>query len=56
MGLVLIQKGMEKALKPGEKRKGYNLKDFARDIFLSLVYTVLIIILVKKGLVKPIIF
>ena len=54
MGFALLQKGIEKMSRDSEEKKRYSKKDLARDILLSLVYTVLIVVLVKLGVVKPI--
>lgn len=54
LGFFLLQKGMEKLIKLGEEKKSYSLKDFIRDVLLSVVYTFLIVILVKFGIIKPI--
>lgn len=53
-GFILLQKGMEKMIKD-DKQKTYSGKDFLRDAVLSMVYTLLIVILVKLGIIKPII-
>ncbi len=50
-GFVLLQKGLEKMQK--EKKK-YSVKDFLRDVLLSMVYTLLILIFVKLGIIRPI--
>jgi len=55
LGLILLQKGLEGMLGDPEKTKKYSGKNFFRDTLLSLVYTLLIIILVKLGIIKPII-
>ncbi|MFA5388465.1 MAG: hypothetical protein WC312_01775 [Candidatus Omnitrophota bacterium] len=55
LGLVLLQKGLEKSAVSGSKiKKRYSKKDLLRDILLSIAYSVLIIILVKAGIIKPI--
>ncbi len=53
LGFVLMQKGMEEMLKGGGKKR-YSAKDLSRDVLLSSVYTLLIVILVKIGIIKPI--
>ena len=54
LGFVLLQKGMEKMENGAKEKKGYSLKNFAKDIVLSIVYSILIVILVKLGMIKPI--
>lgn len=53
-GLVLLQKGLEKMREDGEEKKKYFSKYFLRDVLLSVAYTLLIVILVKLGIIKPI--
>ena len=55
LGFVLLQKGLEKMEKDTEEKKKYSGKDFLRDILFSVAYTLLIVILVKLGIIKPII-
>jgi len=52
-GLVLLQKGLEKMRAGGEEKKKYFSKYFLRDVLLSVAYTLLIVILVKLGIIKP---
>ena len=54
LGFVLLQKGLQKMMKDGREKKKYSRKDFLRDVLLSLVYTLLIVILVKLNIIKPI--
>jgi len=54
LGFLLLQKGLEKMLRDGKGKNRYSRKRFIRDILLSIGYTVLIIILVKVGIIKPI--
>jgi len=51
LGFVLMQKGAEKVLSDKDKR--YSWRQLVRDVGISLVYTVLLIILVKLGILKP---
>ena len=51
LGLVLMQKGAKQAL-AGRSEK-YSRKDFARDLGFSFVYTVLIIVLLRCGVLHP---
>jgi hypothetical protein len=54
LGLVLLQKGLETMVKDSKEKKRYSGKDFMRDVLLSIVYTLLIVVLVKLGIIKPI--
>ena len=52
LGLVLMQKGAQKMLS-NEQRK-YSRRDLLRDFAISLLYTGLILLLLKFGVLKPI--
>jgi len=52
VGFVLMHKGAQKMFK--EKDRGYSRKAFLRDIGISLLYTGLIVALIKLGVLKPI--
>jgi hypothetical protein len=52
IGLILMQKGAQTVASP-EKKK-YTARDLAKDIGISLVYTALILGLIKLGVLKPI--
>ncbi len=54
LGLVLLQKGLENMAKDTKEKKRYSGKDFLRDVLLSIAYTLLIVIIVKLNIVKPI--
>jgi len=54
LGFVLLQKGMEKIAKDSKEKSGYSWKNFLRDVLFSIIYTLLIVILVKLGIIKPI--
>jgi len=54
MGFALLQKGLEKMENGTKEKKKYSRKDFLRDVILSVGYSILIIILVKLGIIKPI--
>lgn len=54
LGFVLLQKGLEKMGKDAEEKKKHSLKNFTKDIILSIIYSILIVILVKLGMIKPI--
>src|SRR5204862_4329225 len=52
LGLVLLHKGAQTML--SEKPKRYSRRDLLRDMAISLLYTGLIVALVKFGILKPI--
>ncbi len=51
LGLVLMQKGAQHAL--ADQAKPYTRRQLLRDLAISLGYTLLIVVLVKSGLLKP---
>jgi hypothetical protein len=51
-GLILMHKGAQKLLT--DKDKPYSRRDLFRDLGISLLYTALIVALVKFGVLKPI--
>lgn len=52
LGLVLLHKGAEQLLTENERK--YSLRHLARDLAISLLYTALILLLVKAGVLKPV--
>ena len=52
VGLVLLHKGAQQALTNRDRK--YSLRDLARDAAISLLYTALILALVKFGILQPI--
>jgi hypothetical protein len=52
LGFILIHKGAQQML-PGEPKK-YSRRQLANDIGISLAYTLLIVLLLKFGVLKPI--
>ena len=52
LGFVLLQKGAQKAL--SREDKAYTRRSLVRDILISLLYTLLIVILVRVGWIKPV--
>ena len=52
LGLVLMHKGAEKVL--SEKDKAYSRRDLLRDVCISLLYTALIVTLLKLKILQPI--
>src|SRR5256714_64132 len=51
-GLILMHKGAQNLLT--EKDRGYSGRDLLRDVGISLLYTGLIVALIKFGVLKPI--
>src|SRR5579871_1650867 len=51
IGFVMMHKGANKMMR--EKDSPYTLRAFARDMGISLLYTLLIILLVKYKFVEP---
>ena len=52
VGFILLHKGAQQAW--SEQRGRYSWRDFGRDVGISLLYTALIVGLVKFGVLKPI--
>lgn len=52
LGFVLMHKGAEKIVRKEDKK--YSWRNAVRDIGISLLYTGLIVLLLKLGIVKPI--
>ena len=52
LGFVLLHKGTQQAL--AKENAKYSRRDFLRDLGISLLYTLLIVVLVKSGVLKPI--
>ena len=52
LGFVMLHKGAQRMLK--NEARPYNRKDLLRDVGISVAYTVLIVILIKAGVLKPI--
>jgi hypothetical protein len=51
-GFILLHKGAEQMF--SNKNKKYSRRDLLRDILVSLLYTLIIVALVKFGVLKPI--
>jgi len=51
IGFILMHKGAQQMLTTNEKK--YSRRDLLRDVAISLVYTGLIILLIKLGVLKP---
>ncbi len=52
LGFILMHKGAEHMF--SEKPGGYSRRDLLRDVAISLLYTAVIVALVKYGVLKPI--
>jgi len=52
LGFVLLHKGAQKML--SEEERKYSARQFLRDVGISMLYTILILVLIKVGVLKPI--
>jgi len=52
LGFILMHKGGQKLL--SEKQGRYSWRDLGRDVGISLLYTAVIVVLMKFGVLKPI--
>jgi len=52
LGFVLMHKGAQKMLSEADRK--YSRRDFARDVAVSLLYTALILVLIRFGVLRPI--
>jgi hypothetical protein len=52
LGFILMHKGAQKVI--SEKQGRYSRRDLLRDVGISLLYTLLIVGLVKLGILQPI--
>jgi hypothetical protein len=52
VGFILMHKGAQQMM--SEEPERYSRRDLLRDVGISLLYTVLIVVLVKCGVLKPI--
>jgi hypothetical protein len=52
VGFILLHKGAQQIL--SKQPKGYSRRDLAKDVAISLVYTVVIVVLVQFGVLKPV--
>jgi hypothetical protein len=52
LGFILMHKGAQQVL--SEKPRRYSRRELLRDVGISLLYTALIVVLVKFGVLKPI--
>jgi len=52
LGFVLMHKGAQQALSKEEKK--YSRRELLKDVAVSLLYTGLIVVLLKLGILKPI--
>ena len=51
LGFILMHKGAEQVL--SEKLRKYSWKDLGRDVGISLLYTGVILVCIKTGVLKP---
>ena len=51
-GFIMMHKGAQQML--SEKNRRYSRRELLRDVGISLLYTALIVVLVKMGVLKPI--
>ena len=52
LGFILMHKGAQQVLSKEEKK--YSRRELLKDLVISLLYTALIVILTKTGVLKPI--
>ncbi len=52
IGFILLHKGAQQLL--SKKPKPYTRRDLLKDISISLLYTLLIVLLVQYGVIKPV--
>jgi hypothetical protein len=52
LGFILLHKGAQQAI--GKETGKYSRRDLLRDVGISLLYTLVIVVLVKFGVLKPI--
>ena len=52
LGFILMHKGAQQALSNEEKK--YSRRELVKDFVVSLIYTAVIVILIKVGVLKPI--
>lgn len=52
VGFILLHKGAQQIL--SRQPKPYSRRDLAKDVAISLVYTVVIVVLVQFGVLKPV--
>jgi hypothetical protein len=53
-GFVLMHKGAKRMLSTGAPEHKYSRRDLIRDIAVSLLYTALIVVLIKIKIIQPI--
>ena len=51
LGLILLHKGMQKAM--GGEHKRYTTREFVKDVAISLAYTAVIVTLVRWKILQP---
>jgi len=50
IGLIMVHRGVIDTL--SEEKKNYTKKDFSKDLFFSVIYTLVIIILIKLNILR----
>src|SRR5215211_7261909 len=53
LGLVLMHKAAKRIVATDEPPKRYSRSDLLRDLAISLLYTLLIVVLIKFGIIQP---
>jgi len=54
-GFILMRKGAQKILSSQENEKKYSRRELLKDLGVSLLYTGVIVVLIKLGVMKPIV-
>jgi len=54
LGLVLMHKAAKRIVAADEPPKRYSRRDLLRDVAISLLYTLLIVVLIKFKIIQPI--
>ena len=52
LGFILLHKGAEQIL--SKQPKPYSRRDLAKDVAISVLYTLVIVVLVQRGVLKPV--
>jgi cadmium resistance protein CadD (predicted permease) len=53
IGLIMLHKGIVKVVNRKHEEKRYSRRALAKDIAVSLIYTAVIVILVRTGVIRP---
>lgn len=54
LGLILLRRGAQTALSENDAPKPFSKKELLKDILISILYTLVIILLAKFKLIEPI--